>query len=215
MKILDVFKTKAGESELDKALNGIVALEKKRAEAALALEDARRALEAKTLDAVGGETTQTTVDKAAAGVAAALSKVAAADNLIYRAMNEAKLIISSGAPARKEKITELEAKIRETQKAIGRRLAVEIAEFTSRHGLTVQWPREHMAGNITVPIFAGLPADEVQAIVAAATTDKHIDQQAGELDSLMAELLKQNTMAGLPAADAVNVLLPAVRRRTA
>ena len=42
MKILDVFKSKSGESELDKALAGIIALEKRRTEAHQGLEAARR-----------------------------------------------------------------------------------------------------------------------------------------------------------------------------
>ena len=43
MKILDVFKSKSGESELDKALAGIIALEKARRSPNQGLEAAKAA----------------------------------------------------------------------------------------------------------------------------------------------------------------------------
>ena len=213
MKILDVFKSKSGESELDKALAGIIALEKRRTEAHQGLEDAKRALESKTADSVAGDGTQAAVDKAASAVASAAAKVAAADNLIFQAANEAKAIINSGVPARKEKIAELKGKIKATEQAIARRFASELAAFTSRHGLAVQWPRELMAGSITIPIFAGLGSDEVQAIVTASSVDRHVDQDADALAHLLDELRFQNTLANLPPSEGLDLVLAERRRR--
>jgi hypothetical protein len=214
MKILDIFKSKSEveEDELNRVLRAIVSLEEQRTAAKTAVDAAKEALQNRIAESVANGGSTAGQDKLTAKVLEAQARLAAIVQVIHNAEAEAKALITAGAAERKTKIADLQGKIKEVKRSIGRRQAADIAAFVHRHGLNIQWSNKQNRGIIQVPAWFELEPEEIAEIDQAAQCDVHVDPQNSELDALSAELTRQNAMQNLMLDQSLSVLLDEKRR---
>lgn len=191
--ITEIFTRKKNGSDLDRTLDAIIAVEKKRDEAKLSLDAAKQALneafekEITTGGKAGDE------EKLTAAVVAAQGRFDAAESLLQKAFNEGLSVIAAGSKERAAKVKELEEKVATIRRAIDLRRATAIAEFCTTNGLTVAWPTRNNGGHVALPAMALDPGDYAE--VEQQTTDRRVvDPQAGELTAAQDELARVNVL---------------------
>lgn len=192
MKIFDFFKKeeKRGNTEFDRAVIAVVRIEARRDQAKEALETARKALK----NAYAQKIADNDADEPpAAAVIEAQHRLDAIERLLQDAKTDAIGLIRKGQAGYRQRLETVKTEIAETRAAIDVRRIRALSEFCKRHGLTINWPTKHNAGEISIPTFS-IDDQEIKAAADAVTAAKHQDPDADRLNQLAAELQKLNVL---------------------
>lgn len=177
---MPLFKKKAPEvTELDKAVDAIIAYEDKEAEAKKELE----AAESKLRSAYSDDLDST---PSADGVTAAAARHRALQELRKDAESKGIALIAKAQVASRERLAEVELELAETKQSIDERRIKIFAEFAQQYQLRVVWPSKQNAGAIHLPALA-VDGPALLEIADAVKAVVHRDKDADQLDKLHQE----------------------------
>lgn len=214
MKIAELFGKKPEKSEngsqLNDVLDNIVIIERKRDAAKTELENTLKHLENEQARDIDGDDAD--IDAAVSGVVSEQARLDSLESLLKQAKARAMALIAAGSASQRKRLTECDQEIADTRAAIDTRMTRAIATFAKKHGLRVAWPTKNVSGVIHLPAMC-MEGDELKAIADAVVTAIHVDEDAVNLEALLAERLRLNVLIGSQPDIALEGLLADRRRR--